>query len=125
MATILIVDDEPEIIFLATKMLEKEGHTVIGVKNSDECFEKLKEETPDLILMDVMMPHDDGWESCRKIKEDEKTRDIKVATFTVRTSDDSVEKSLKEVRADAHINKPFTKKEFLDIIETLLNPQKS
>ena len=125
MAKILIVDDEPEIIFLATKMLEKEGHRVIGAKSSDECFERLKEETPDLILMDVMMPNDDGWESCRKIKENEKTRDILVATFTVRTSDNSVDKSFEHAHADAHINKPFTKKELLDTIENLLNPKGS
>lgn len=125
MAKILIVDDEPEIIFLATKMLEKEGHRVIAARSSDECFEKIKEETPDLILMDVMMPDDDGWESCKKLKENEKTRDIPVATFTVRTSDNSVDKSFRHARADAHINKPFTKKELLDAIEELLNPKSS
>jgi CheY-like chemotaxis protein len=125
MAKILIVDDEPEIIFLATRMLEKEGHEVTGAKNSAECFEILKEETPDLILMDIMMPNDDGWETCRKIKEDEKTRDIPVATFTVRTSNDSIEKSFRHAHADAHINKPFEKKDLLDTVENLLKAKTS
>jgi two-component system alkaline phosphatase synthesis response regulator PhoP len=125
MAKILIVDDEPEIIFLASRMLENEGHKVIGVKNSAECFEKLEEETPDLILMDIMMPDGDGWEACRKIKEDEKTSNIPVAIFTVRTSDDSREKSFKDAHADAHINKPFDKKDLLDTIENLLRSKTS
>jgi CheY-like chemotaxis protein len=120
MAKILIVDDEPEIIFLAKKMLEKEGHVVIAAKNSDECFERIAEETPDLILMDVMMPDDDGWESCKKLKENEETRGIPIATFTVRASDNSVDKSFRHAHADAHISKPFTKKELLEAVENLL-----
>jgi CheY-like chemotaxis protein len=120
MARILVVDDEPEIVVLMRIILERSGHEVMIASNSAECFEKLKEKKPDLILLDVMMPGgEDGWEACRKIKEDEKTRDIHVAMFTVRTSDDSVEKSY-ESGADAHINKPFDRKEFLHTVEGLL-----
>lgn len=125
MAKILIVDDEPEIIFLTEKMLEKEGHTIIAARNSDECFRKLKEEKPDIILMDVMMPDDDGWEACRKIKESKETGDIPVAMFTVRTSEDSVERSFKYAQADAQINKPFDKKDLLNTIENLLKKKTS
>ena len=120
MAKILLVDDEPEIVVLTKIMLEKGGHEVIVARHSRECFEKLNAEMPDLILLDIMMPGDDGWEACRKIKEDEKTRDIPVAMFTVHTSDESVEKSFKYSHADAHINKPFNKSELLDTVERLL-----
>lgn len=119
MARILLVDDEPEIVVLTKIILEKEGHKVRVAKNSTKCFEKLKVETPDLIILDVMMPGDNGWTVCKKIKEDKKTQDIPVAMFTVRTSDDSVEKSY-ESGANAHINKPFDRKEFLHIVRDLL-----
>ncbi len=119
MARILVVDDEPEIVFLAKMILEKEGHEVVVASDSTECFEKLKTEKPDLILLDIMLSGDDGWSTCRKIKEDEKTKDIPVAMFTVRTSEESVEKSY-ECGADAHINKPFDRTEMLDTIKQLL-----
>jgi CheY-like chemotaxis protein len=119
-AKILIVDDEPDLIFLSKKMLEIEGHTVTGAKNSEECFREINERRPDIILMDVMMPDDDGWEACRKIKESKETSDIPVVMFTVRTSEDSVERSLKYANADAQINKPFDKKDLLNTIEHLL-----
>jgi two-component system sensor histidine kinase/response regulator len=120
MANILLVDDEPEIVFLTKMMLEKVGHEVTVASDSAECLEKLKPETHGLILLDIMMPGDDGWEACKKIKEDEKTRDIPVAMFTVRTSDASVEKSFKYSHADDHINKPFDREELLDRVERLL-----
>jgi CheY-like chemotaxis protein len=119
-AKILVVDDEPEIVVLTKIMLEREGYKVTVAKNSDECFESLKEEKPDLILMDVMMPGDDGWETCRKIKEDEKTRGVLVAMFTVRTSDDSIEKSYAYAQADAHINKPFDRIKLVETVRSLL-----
>ena len=101
-------------------MLEKEGHKVTTAKDSSECFEAIKREKPDLILMDVMMPNDNGWETCKKIKEDEKTQDILVAMFTVRTSGDSIEKSYKYAKADSHINKPFDRKELLETVKNIL-----
>ncbi len=120
MAKILLVDDEPEIVYLTRTMLEKAGYEVMVANDSAECFERLKEEKPDLILMDIMLPDDDGWAACRKIKENEKTQHIPVAMFTVRSSEDSVEKSFKYSHADAHINKPFQMKELLDTVKGLL-----
>jgi CheY-like chemotaxis protein len=119
-AKILVVDDEPEILVLTKIMLEKEGHKVTRAKDREECFERIKGEKPDLILMDVMMPDDVGWEICKKIKEDEKTRDVLVVMFTVRTSEDSVERSYKYAKADAHINKPFDMAELLETVRNLL-----
>ncbi|MEE9474223.1 MAG: response regulator [Candidatus Hydrothermarchaeaceae archaeon] len=120
MAKILLVDDEPEIAHLTGLMLGKVGYEMVAAEDSVECFERLKEGTPDLILMDIMMPGDDGWVTCKKIKEDEKTKDIPVAMFTVRTSDDSVKKSFEYAHADAHINKPFHMEEFLNTVKGLL-----
>ncbi len=124
MARILIVDDEPTILMLIGMMLKREGYEVVEAKDGEECFSKLKEKKPDLILLDVMMPGQDGWEICRKIKGARETRGIPVAMFTVRTSEDSMEKSM-EYGADAHINKPIDKKELFDTIKRLLGKASS
>lgn len=120
MANILLVDDEPDMVTLTRMILEREGHFVEAAKDSIECFEKLKKKIPDLILLDVMMPGDDGWEVCRKIKEEKKTKGIPIAMFTVRSSDDSVEKSFKYAHADAQINKPFEMNDLIETVESLL-----
>ncbi len=119
-AKILVVDDEPEILNLTKIMLEKDGYEVFTASDSVECFERLKEVRPDLILLDVMMPGDDGWSTCKKIKDDKTTKDIPVAMFTVRTSDNAIERSQEYAQADAHIKKPFEMKKLLETVKELL-----
>ncbi len=92
------------------------SHEVVEAKNGRACLKILEEDMPDLILLDVMMTGEDGWEVCRKIKEDEKTKAIPVVMFTVCTSEDAVGKSLEYARADAQINKPFRIEELLKVV---------
>ena len=120
MARILIVDDEPEIVMLAEMMLKKEGHETDNASGGSECLEKLKKEKYDLLLLDVMMPKGiDGWEVCEKVKADEKTKDMPVVMFTVRTSDDSMLKG-RECGAAAQVNKPFGIEELTGTISKVL-----
>jgi CheY-like chemotaxis protein len=119
MARILLVDDEPEILFLTRMMLEKKGYEVCEVKSGKECIEELKSRKADVVLLDVLLHNEDGWEVCKKIKSSEETKNIPVAMFTVRTSPDSIEKS-KKCGADAHINKPFDMEDLYKTIERLL-----
>ncbi len=120
MKKIMVVDDDPGILKLVRIILEKEeGYEVVEVESGEECLKRLKKEKPDLILLDVMMRGKDGWEICRKIKADEKHRDIPVAMLTVRASEEDMNKSL-ECGADTHINKPFDVEDLLDQVERLL-----
>jgi CheY-like chemotaxis protein len=119
MAMILLVDDEPEIRIITREMLEKAGHSVVEAGNSAECLKKLKAEKPDLILLNIRMPVDDGWKVCRKIKGDEETKGIPVVMFTVMTSEKDMKYS-SGCGADAHINKPFDREELLDTVERIL-----
>lgn len=119
MARILIVDDEPDIIMVAKNMLERVGHETDEATNGEEGIKKLKDGKFDLILLDVMMHGDNGWEVCRKIKADKNTKDTPVVLFTVRTSADSVERG-KEAGADAQIDKPFEIDDLISIIENVL-----
>jgi CheY-like chemotaxis protein len=120
LAKILLVDDEPDIRFLTKRMLEKEGHSVTEAENGEMALRMLqKEDKPDLILLDVRMPGLNGWEVCRRIKADDKTKNIPVVMFTVRTSEEDIQKSV-DYGANAHINKPFDKEELLELVENML-----
>lgn len=119
LAKILLVDDEPDIIMLSKALLENNGYEVVSARNGNECLKKLKEEKFDLILLDVMMPGDNGWIVCKKIKSDEKTKDIPVVMFTVRTEPEAVAKS-NECGAEGQINKPYERKGLLDTVKKVL-----
>jgi CheY-like chemotaxis protein len=120
MKKIMVVDDEPNILLIIKLLLQREGFEVITTKSGQECLDKLEEVKPDLILMDVMMPGLNGWEACKEIKENEKTKSIPVLMLTVRASEDSIEKSLDYAYADGHIKKPMTTKTLVDKINAVL-----
>lgn len=120
MAKILFVDDEPDLIFLVTKMLKNDGYDVATASSGEECLSMLKKEKPDLILLDIMMRGIDGWEVCKKIKENKRTKNIPVVMLTVRTSNDSKRKSFDYAHCDAHIDKPFAREELIVTIKKLL-----
>lgn len=121
MGKILLVDDEEDIIFLTKRILETEGHEVPVARSGRECLRMIKRhEKPDLILLDIMMPGEDGWEVCRKLKSDNDLKDVPVAVFTVRTSKESVKKSREFAHADAQINKPFKSQHLLEVVDRLI-----
>ena len=120
MKKIMAVDDETNILLIIKLLLQREGFEVVTVKGGQECLDRLEEVEPDLILMDVMMPGLNGWETCKKIKENEKTKTIPVLMLTVRTSDESKKKSLDYACADGHMCKPMSKIGLIEEINALL-----
>ena len=114
---VMVVDDEPDILFLIEKFLEMEGYEVVKIGSGEECLEKVKEIKPDVILLDVMMPGIDGWEVCKRLKEDEETKDIPVILVTVRTSKESIEKSFEYAKCDAYVGKPIIREELIEKIK--------
>jgi len=119
MAKILVVEDEPEIRVLVKTILEKAGYSVVEAEDGEAALRLVNEEEPDLVLLDVMIPCIEGWEVCRRIRENEATRRIPIIMVTVRTTDEDIQRSV-ECGANAHINKPFDQKELLDTIKKLL-----
>ncbi len=79
---ILVVDDEPDFCLIVQGQLEKEGFEVDLAYNGVEGMEKVQENPPDAIVLDVMMPEKDGYELCKELKEDEKFCDIPVLLLT-------------------------------------------
>jgi DNA-binding response OmpR family regulator len=121
----MLVDDEPELRFLVKRMLKREGYEVIEAANGEESLEMLKTIKPGLILMDVRMPGLDGWEVCKRIKENPKTKNIPVIIFSVRDSEESLKRSFEYAHADAHIGKPFEIREFIDKIKIIFEKSSS
>ena len=121
MAKILIVDDDDQLRTVLRAILEQVGYDVIDADSGKKCLELLRGgEKPDLILLDVMMPELDGWETCRLIKEDPKIKDIKVAMLTVRSQDPDKVKTFGYATANWHIAKPIDKESFLETIKWIL-----
>lgn len=120
MARIVLVDDEPDVVFLVKKMLEKEGHEVTEFYNGKDALEQIEDISPELIILDIMMPGIDGWEVARTLKSRDSTKGIPIVILTVRVSEDSVEKSFEYAFADAHLGKPINTKKMLNTIDWIL-----
>ncbi|MFV2040613.1 MAG: response regulator transcription factor [Candidatus Hydrothermarchaeales archaeon] len=117
---ILIVDDEPDIIYLVRRFLEREGYSVVEAYGGRDALLKIEEEPPDLILLDVMMPDINGWDVSRALKTEDKTQNIPIVMLTVRASHDSQQKSFEYGYADAHLGKPASGKEIVNAVDSTL-----
>jgi DNA-binding response OmpR family regulator len=117
--TILCVDDQPEILNFLQAMLLPKDYEVIKAENGLEALEKLNEERVDLVILDVKMPKMDGFETCRRIKEDDRYRNIPVIMITGITANKERIKGI-EAGAEDFISKPFDPEEILARIKMLL-----
>jgi CheY-like chemotaxis protein len=121
MTKILLVDDEPDIIYLVKKILEKGGYEVVEAYGGKEALKMTESEDPDLVLLDIMMPDLDGWDVSRTLKSREDTKHIPVVMLSVRSSSDSRLKSREYAHADAHIGKPASSNAILKTINSFFN----
>jgi CheY-like chemotaxis protein len=104
---ILIVDDEPDILSLARMILKGEGYHVIDAPDGETALQEADAKIPDLILLDIVLPGKTGFEVCKTLKSNVKTRHIPVVTFSVLGRD--VDRKLAgEAGADGYFTKPFT-----------------
>src|SRR3989442_4532101 len=114
--TILIVDDEPRIRDFVRMNLELERYRVIEASNGIEALEQLREDLPDLVVIDVMMPEMDGFETLRHIRE---VSNVPVIMLTVRQNEQDKIHGL-DLGADDYIAKPFSPRELLSRTRALL-----
>jgi len=116
---ILVIDDEPELVKAATVRLQASGYEVISAYDGQEGIGKAKEGKPDLILLDIIMPKKDGYEVCKNLKSNPKTRDIPIIIFTA-SGQEGLEKKCMAIGASAMIRKPFETAELLELVDKLL-----
>jgi len=116
---ILVVDDEPITRKMVTTILEKNGFSAASAENGRDCLRQLPSIKPDLILLDVMMPEMDGYETCHEIRSNPETAILPIIMLTAL---DSIEQKVKgfETGADDYIPKPFNTEELLAHIHALL-----
>lgn len=120
MKKIMIVDDEENIVELVKVILEQEEFEVVGVNSGQECLEKLKEAKPDLILMDMMMPGMSGREATEKIRNDPKTKNIKIAFLTVARFSETGKGVLKKLNVSDYITKPFDNNDLVKRVKKIV-----
>lgn len=120
--TILIVDDEPDIVNLTEKFLKLGDFDTITSNNAKEAMKMVEENYNKiaLILLDIMMPGRSGYSVLEEIKNSDRYKDILVVLFTVKSFSEDVQKG-KKLGADAYITKPFSGKELLKRIKDILD----
>ena len=121
---ILLVDDEPEIQIIISKRLITAGYEVIIAKDGQQGLDMARSESPDAILLDLMIPKIDGFKVCRLLKFDRAFENIPVIIFSARGSD-ADKKMAEQVGASAYMVKPFNLDVFVETIQRLLGPQTS
>lgn len=114
---ILIVDDNPENIKVLGNLLKNNGYEVGASSDGNKAFEFIKNEIPDLILLDVMMPGMNGFEVCEELKSNVQTRHIPVIFLTAKTSTEDIVKGFKVGGVD-YVSKPFNSEELLARVNT-------
>lgn len=116
---ILIVDDDPDILELLNYNLSKEGYQVFGASSGEEALNLLKRQTPELVLLDLMLPGIDGLEVCRTLKGDSKFSHIPVIMLTAKGEESDIIVGL-ELGADDYVTKPFSVKVLLARIKRIV-----
>ena len=119
MKKILIVDDEPNIVMALEYTFKKRDFEVFIARDGEEALAITTKELPDIIILDVMMPKLDGYQTLKRIKETEELKHIKVVFLSAKNKEEDIEKGL-ALGADDYIKKPFSIKQLVNRINELL-----
>lgn len=95
MAKIILVEDDPFLVDIYSTKLKEAGLEVVNIASGVEIVAKLKEEKPQLVILDIVLPKVDGWEILKTIKTDKETKDIKVIILSNLGQEEEIEKGLK------------------------------
>lgn len=121
---VVCIEDELEMIELVKLILDRNKFEVTGANGGQEGLEKIGEISPDLVLLDLMMPEMDGWEVYQKMKASEAMRDIPVIVVTAKAQSIDRVLGLHIARVDDYITKPFGPQELLDSVERVISSKK-
>jgi DNA-binding response OmpR family regulator len=116
---ILIIEDEPDILAVIEYNLRKEGYDVISSTDGEKGLGLVMQSSPDLVLLDLMLPGLDGLEVCRKVKENRETRAIPIIMVTAKGEESDIVLGL-GIGADDYVVKPFSPKELISRVKAVL-----
>ncbi|MDQ1085697.1 response regulator transcription factor [Siphonobacter sp. SORGH_AS_1065] len=115
---ILIVDDEPGIVMSLEFLMKKEGYQVYIARDGAEALDIIRQETPHLVLLDIMMPSVDGYEVCRQVKESQSLQETKIIFLSAKSKESDIEKGL-SFGADLYLTKPFSTRNLMAKVQEL------
>lgn len=118
-SSVLIVEDEPYIVESLKFLLEREGHAVDAVLDGDAALGAIERTSPDLVVLDIMLPKRNGFEILKWIRANAATRSVKVLILTAKGQDADRKKAI-EFGVDAFVTKPFSNKDVVDQVNALL-----
>ncbi len=118
-ARVLIADDEPNIVISLEYLMKREGYEVLIARDGQEALDTILRERPQLVLLDVMMPHKTGFEVCQQVRATESVKDTPILMLTAKGRETDVAKGL-GVGATAYLAKPFSTKEIAQKVRELL-----
>jgi signal transduction histidine kinase len=125
LATILIVDDQPDNLYVLDRLLKGQGHTVIQADRGELALDLAHRDRPDLILLDVMMPGLDGFAVIQRLREDQATQSIPVVLLTANAPDQRLKIQALNLGADEYLTQPVNNSELLARIRALLRAQEA
>lgn len=117
--TILIADDEPNIVISLEYLLQREGYRVVVARDGQEALDAVAANAPDLVLLDVMLPRVSGYEVCQTLRANPAHAGMRIVMLTAKGRDVEMSKGL-ALGADAYITKPFSTQDMLAQIRALL-----
>jgi len=121
---ILVVDDEIYIVHILDFSLGMEGYEVITALDGEEALKKIKDNKPDLIVLDIMMPKMDGYETCKVLKSNEDTKDIPIILLSAKGRNVDMQTGY-DVGANDYITKPFSPRKLVERINSMLGQRDS
>lgn len=116
---ILIADDEQNIVISVEFLMKREGYAVSVATDGEEALARIREDKPDLVLLDVMMPKKNGFDVCQEVRSDPAFAGTRILMLTARGRDTEVAKGL-ALGADGYMTKPFSTKDLVDKVRELL-----
>jgi len=116
---ILVVEDEEDILELVSFNLKKEGYKVKGVTSGEEALQEVRREVPNLIILDLMLPGVNGFDVCKSLRNDYRTKTIPVIMLTAKSEEADIVIGL-ELGADDYLTKPFSPRELIARVRAIL-----
>ena len=119
MKKILLVDDEPDILKLVAARLRASGYDVVTAQDGQDGLRMAQQERPDLLILDLMLPHLNGYEICTMLKQDPRYQGIPVILFSAKSQEKDKQLG-KDCGADAYLTKPYRPEVLLERVRTLI-----
>jgi DNA-binding response OmpR family regulator len=117
---VVYFEDDKDMVELVRIILGREGYQIIGIAEGQAGIKAVQQDSPDIVLLDLMLPDMDGWEIYRQLKHDESTANIPVIVITAKAQSIDKVLGLEIAKVDDYISKPFTPQELIERVDKVI-----